>query len=109
MDHVVVAVPVFERGQRLVGIHQVAVGVVFDQYRAVLGAQLHQPRLVGVGHDAAQRILQVGHDHHGPYGGLTLQPLFEGQQVDPRLSCCRDFMNTQVEAFENLQQPMESG
>ncbi|MNP73017.1 hypothetical protein D3C76_1696690 [compost metagenome] len=46
VNQVVAAVPVFERGQRLLGVHQVAIGVVFDQHRAVLGAQLHQSRLV---------------------------------------------------------------
>ncbi|MNT74061.1 hypothetical protein D3C72_2128390 [compost metagenome] len=73
----------------------------------MLGAQHHQPCLVGVGHDAAQRIVQIGNDDQrlDPLGAL--QQKLQGRQVDSRVGRGWDFHHPQVQAFENLQQAVE--
>jgi hypothetical protein len=77
--------------------------------RAAFGAQGHQGGLALVGHGAAQRVVQGGHDGHRLDGRVAVQR--EGQGLD-RQAVARaggQLDGAQAQGLDDLQQAVEAG
>ena len=77
---------------------QLAINIIFDQGQIVLIQQVDQLALVLVGHQAAQRVAEIGDQHQRPH-----RVVFEGKaqslQADAGLVVGGDFQGTQARAL----------
>ena len=71
--------------------------------------QLHQALLVAVRHDAAQRVLQVRHHHHGLDVVVGLQGQVQSVDGDAGLRAGGNLQGAQAQAFQHLQQAVKRG
>ncbi|MNS62802.1 hypothetical protein D3C72_958780 [compost metagenome] len=109
VDHVARCIPRLGRRERRLALIGGSAAVVLDQRDAARLAPRHQALLVRVGHDAAERILQVGHHGHGLDVVVGLRGQFQRLQRDAGLRAARDFERAHAQALENLQQTVIRG
>ena len=106
-------VPRLDGAQRLLAehsvVHQRGIGVVFDQRHVVLLAQAQQGLFVGVGHDAARRVLQVRHHRHGLDARRGAQRQLHCIDRDAGARAGGDLQRLQPQALQRLQQPIKRG
>ena len=108
MDHGAFGVPRFKRAQRRFAFHEFAIGIVLDHGDARPRAQLDDAPLVVVGHHAAERILQMRHDHHGLECRMLLQGELERLDRKSRARARGNLQCAQAEAFEHLQEAIKA-
>ncbi|MCY1538266.1 hypothetical protein D9M68_737980 [compost metagenome] len=85
-----------------------AVDVILDKGNSVPGQQIHQRPLLVVGHQAAQGILEIGHEP-ARLGAVALQGMLQRQQIDALAWMGGNLHHLQTHALERLQRGIEGG